>query len=130
VYLTLRYDSKNINFQKNFLPINSKFIYYKDKIVDINHDTKNILDDRLALIAVDSSTYQMSIPPKSTVELTYIIPTDYGHSGRNVAAEFNQNGKIYTIDSKSAFDKNSPLKTTGGLTLKNLVYYDYGRVGK
>lgn len=126
VKLVLRYETKEPANRHAFLPLKRNFVDYKQEIVKIDYITRQVLRDSLPLIQLDYSTYELTIPAGSTVELTSIIPTDYAYD-RNVVAEFYQEGKVYAINTSSVFGKNSDLKTTGGMTLKNLVYYDYGK---
>ena len=129
VLITLRFDTNKEKYRPNKLPLKKKYVAYKTEIIKINYSTKSILNDSLTITLINENTYQILLPAKSTVELTYIIPTDYGYS-TNVMAEFEQDGKIYSINSIDVFEKRSGLKNAGSLTLKNLIYYDYGQTKK
>lgn len=124
VELILRYDTKTDKYRSNYLPLKKRKVDYKNEILKINYNTYALLTDSLQLQPINDSVYRLVIPAMSTVELTYIIPTDYGYA-KNVVAEFHQDGTIYAINTSSVFEKHSNLHTTGGLTLKNLVYFDY-----
>lgn len=124
VTLVLRYDMRSDKYRKNFLPLKKTKVEYKNEILKINYNTSGLLTDSLQLQAINDSVYQLVIPGESTVELSPVIPTDYNYA-KNVVAEFYQGGKIYAINTTSVFEKHSNLHTAGGLTLKNLVYFDY-----
>jgi len=130
VKITLRFDTKKDKYRPGKLPLKTKYLPYIKEIVKVDYLTKSILNDSLQVIPINDNTYQILLPAKSTVELTYIIPTDYGHDNINVIAEFEQEGALYSINSIDVFKKNSGMKKTGGLTLKNLIYYDYGTTKK
>ncbi|MCW3070715.1 MAG: hypothetical protein JWO44_605 [Bacteroidetes bacterium] len=129
VVLTLHYETKQEKYRRSYLPLREKYVSFKKEIMKIDYSTEAILDDSLPVTMTDSSTYQLVIPARSTVELTYIIPTDYGYHS-NVVAILQQEGTMYSVNTSSAFDKHSPFHMAGGLTLKNLVYYDYGTTEK
>lgn len=124
VELILRFDTKTDKYRSKFLPLKKHKVDYKNEILKINYNTSALLTDSLQLQPINDSVYRLVIPAMSTVELTYIIPTDYGYA-KNVVAEFHQDGTIYAVNTSSVFEKHSNLQTAGSLTLKNLVYYDY-----
>lgn len=124
VTLVLRYDTRTDKYRKNFLPLKKTKVDYKNELLKINYNTSALLTDSLPLRAVSDSVYQLVIPAESTVELSPVIPTDYNYA-KNVVFEFYQDGKIFAINTSSVFEKHSNLHTAGGLTLKNLVYFDY-----
>jgi hypothetical protein len=124
VTLVLRYDTRTDKYRKNYLPLKNQKVDYKNEILKINYNTVALLTDSLPLQALNDSVYQLVIPAESTVELSQVIPTDYNYA-KNVVFEFYQDGKIYAINTASVFEKHSNLHTTGSLTLKNLVYFDY-----
>jgi hypothetical protein len=125
VILTLRYETNMKQNGASFLPLKSKHVKFKNQILKIGYETINLLSDSLKISEIDHSTYEIIIPQHSTLELTHIIPTGYGQRC-NVIAEFKQDGKIYSVNTTSIFNKHKQFKMTGGLLLKNLVYYDYG----
>jgi hypothetical protein len=125
VILTLRYETYMEKNGSSFLPLKSKHVKFKNQILKIEYETINKLNDSLKINEVNYSTYEIVIPPQSTIDITHIIPTGYGQRC-NVIAEFKQDGKIYSVNTTSIFNKHKQFKMTGGLLLKNLVYYDYG----
>ena len=125
VILILRYETNKKKDGNPFLPLKTRHLYYKNQILKIGYETANKLNDSLQISEIDNSTYEIIIPQHSTLELTQIIPTGYGQRF-NVIAEFKQEGKIYSVNTISIFNKHKQFKLTGGLLLKNLVYYDYG----
>jgi hypothetical protein len=124
VTITLRFNTKNEESRSDNLPLKTKSLAYKKEIVKIDYSTKSSLKDSLEVIPVNHYTYQIILPAGSTVELTQIIPTDFGYH-TNVLAEFEQEGIKYAINSIDIFEKHNSFKRTGGLTLKNLIYFDY-----
>ena len=129
VLITLRFETKRENYWPENIPIASKMVPYKSEIIKINQATHSKLIDSLQIIAENDDTYKISLPAKSTVDLTTIIPTTYGHR-TNVIAEFEQEGTKYAINSIDFFKKHSDLKMAGGFLMKTLVYFDYGKAKK
>jgi hypothetical protein len=129
VTLTLRYETKKEKYRPDFIPLKPKYVYFKREIVPINYETTYLMEDSLPIASLSDSCYQIILPARSTIELTYIVPTDYNYLP-NVIAEFQQQGSLYAINTKDVFGKRSVFKTAGGFSLKNLVYYDYGKPKK
>lgn len=125
VTVSLHYPTQKEKYRAPFIPLKRKTVNFKKDILKIDYETSDALSDSLSIQMIDSATYQLVIPARSTVELSRIIPTDYGRSEYNVVMEFEQGGKTTTVKSTDIFTKNNPFRATGKLTLKNLVYYDY-----
>jgi hypothetical protein len=126
VRLILRYDTKKIQHRKDFIPLEEKYVDYKKELLDINDNTAFLLDDSLQVKAMNDSVYEIVIPPRSTVEMSYIIPTDYNYHS-NVILEFDQAGSRYSFNTMSYDEKLKNLNAYGSLFLKNLICYDYGK---
>jgi hypothetical protein len=126
VVLILRYDTKKIEYKHDFVPLKRKYISFSNEVLKINHKTAELVKDSLKIESLNDSTYKITIPPKSTVELTYIIPTDYTYK-TNVIAEFYQDSSKYIINTMNFFEKDNKFKVGGNLTVRNVVYYDFDR---
>jgi hypothetical protein len=127
VLLTLRYEANSTQpLRHPLLPLKNNYVDFKKEVLSINYETTHTMNDSLKIMYVNDSTYQVHIPAKSTVELTYIIPTDYGYNA-NTILEFNQQGHLFAINANSVFEKHTHFHTKGKGILKNLVYYDYGK---
>lgn len=126
VILILSYEHTLRQNGNSFIPLKVKYVNFKNEILKIDYKTSKLLNDSLRVEAIDSLKYELIIPRQSTVDLTLIVPTDFGRH-TNVVAEFKQDDRINSINTTSIFDNHKQFKMTGGLTLKNLVYYDYGK---
>lgn len=124
VTLTLFYNNQKQNSIKSLYPLNIKYVPFCHSIIKIDKNTSKFLDDSLQLIMVDSLRFRVIIPKQSTVNLSSIIPTNFGNK-ESVWLELRQEEPIYLIDTKSALDKQKPFKTTGGSILNNLIYFDF-----
>jgi hypothetical protein len=126
VLITLRFETKKENYYPDDIPIDTKVVPYKSEIIKIDQSTYSKLRDSLQIIPENDHIYKIILPPRSTVNLTTIIPTRFGNH-TNVIAEFEQEGAKYAINSTDVFKKRSALKMSGGFFSKALAYYDYGK---
>ena len=130
VLITLKFETKEGDSLFIPLPIEEKVVPYNREILKINQLTNSKLKDSLQIVSINDYTYQVLLPPASTVDLTDIIPGRFAHR-INVIAEFEQEGARYSINSISAFTpKHNDLKFAGGLLIRNLIYFDYGKTKK
>lgn len=129
VLITLRFETKKDDYRPDDIPIQSKMVPYKSEIIKIDQSTYSKLRDSLQIIPENDHTYKIVLPPGSTVNLTTIIPTSFGHH-TNVIAEFEQEGAKYAINSTDVFKKRGAVKMAGGFFSKALAYYDYGKTKK
>lgn len=129
VLITLRFETKKENYGQDDIPIQRKMLPYRTEIININQSTWSKLKDSLQITSENDHTYKIVLPPRSTVDLTTIIPTRFGHH-TNVIAEFEQEGAKYAINSTDVFKKHGAVKMSGAFFSKGLAYYDYGKTKK
>lgn len=129
VLITLRFETKKEDYRSDDIPIRKKTVPYKNEIIKIGQSTYSKLTDSLQITPENDHTYKIVLPPGSTVDLTTIIPTSFGHHA-NVIAEFEQEGAKYAINSTDVFKKRGAVKMSGAFFSKGLAYYDYGKTKK
>jgi hypothetical protein len=108
---------------------------YKDDLIKINQKTLKYLDKKTTL-DIDRKEVTLTIPPKSTISIipflssdTVTIETQMKKLGIKNGRQgiLVQDGQVKDSLDITNFGQERKFKRKGGLLVKTLYYYDYGR---
>lgn len=108
---------------------------YKDDLIKINQETLKYLDKKTTL-HVDQKEVTLTIPPKSTISVIPFLSSDtvtietqlekLGIKKERQGILFQDGNAKDSLDIAD-FGRERKFKKKGGLLVKTLYYYDYGR---
>ncbi len=108
---------------------------YKDDLIKINQETLKYLDKKTTL-DIDRKEITLTIPPKATISIipflssdTVTIETQLEKLGIKNGRQgiLVQDGQVKDSLDITNFGQERKFKRKGGLLIKTLYYYDYGR---
>jgi hypothetical protein len=114
---------------------NDLYFGYKDDLVKINQETLKYLDKKTTL-EIDRKEVTLTIPPRSTISIIPFLSSDTVTLETQIEKLGIKNGRqgILVQDGEvkdsldiANFGQEIKFKRKGGLLVKTLYYYDYGR---
>jgi hypothetical protein len=114
---------------------NDLYFGYKDDLVKINQETLKYLDKK-TILEIDRKEVTLTIPPRSTISITPFLSSDTVTLEKKIEKLGIKNGRqgILVQDGEvkdsldiANFGQEKKFKRKGGLLVKTLYYYDYGR---
>jgi hypothetical protein len=108
---------------------------YKDDLVKINQETLKYLDKKTTL-DINKNEITLTIPPRSTISIIPFLSNDTGTIETQLEklgvkngtqGVFVQDGEVKDSLDIANFGQERKFKRKGGLLVKTIYYYDYGR---